>query len=124
MLDKMQDKTLLKVEGLTKNFGGVAAIVKVSFELQEGELLGIIGPNGSGKTTLVNLLTGFVRTDSGKVIYRGRDITGKMPYKIAELGIARTFQMVKPFYQLSAFKNLIIPLYSSRVKKLKGREIR
>ncbi len=116
----MQDKTLLKVEGLTKNFGGVAAIVKVSIELQEGELLGIIGPNGSGKTTLVNLLTGFVRTDSGKVIYRGRDITGKMPYKIAEWGIARTFQMVKPFYQLSAFKNLIIPLYSSRVKKLKG----
>jgi ABC-type branched-subunit amino acid transport system ATPase component len=120
MLDKMQDKTLLKVEGLTKNFGGVAAIVKVSFELQEGELLGIIGPNGSGKTTLVNLLTGFVRPDSGKVLYQGRDITGKMPYKIAELGIARTFQMVKPFYQLSAFKNLIIPLYSSRVKKLKG----
>ena len=110
MLDKVQDKTLLKVEGLTKNFGGVAAIVRVSFELQEGELLGIIGPNGSGKTTLVNLLTGFVRPDSGKVIYQGRDITGKMPYKIAELGIARTFQMVKPFYQLSAFKNLIIPL--------------
>ena len=73
MLDKVEDKTLLKVEGLTKNFGGVAAIVRVSFELQEGELLGIIGPNGSGKTTLVNLLTGFVRPDSGKVIYQGRD---------------------------------------------------
>ncbi len=114
------DKTILSVEGLTKNFGGVAAITRVSFSLGKGELLGVIGPNGSGKTTLVNLLTGFVRPDSGKILYRGRNITGKMPYKIADLGIARTFQMVKPFYQLSAFKNLIIPLYSSRVKKLRG----
>jgi branched-chain amino acid transport system ATP-binding protein len=69
---------------------------------------------------LVNLLTGFVRPDSGKVIYRGTNITGKMPYKIADLGIARTFQMVKPFYQLPAFKNLVIPLYSPRVRRLKG----
>ena len=119
-MDRMKEKTILKVEGVSKNFGGVAAIARVSFELQEGELLGIIGPNGSGKTTLVNLLTGFVKPDSGIVIYRRKDITGKMPYKIAELGIARTFQMVKPFYQLSAFKNLIIPLYSSRVRKLRG----
>jgi branched-chain amino acid transport system ATP-binding protein len=118
--EAVMDNTILRVEGLTKNFGGVAAIVRVSFSLGKGELLGVIGPNGSGKTTLVNLLTGFVKPDSGKVLYRGRDITGKMPYKIAELGIARTFQMVKPFYQLSAFKNLIIPLYSSRVKKLRG----
>jgi len=116
----MENKILLKVDGVSKNFGGVAAIVKVSFELREGELLGVIGPNGSGKTTLVNLLTGFVKPDSGKVIYRGSEITGKAPYKIAELGIVRTFQMVKPFYQLSAFKNLIIPLYSPRVKKLRG----
>jgi len=116
----MENKTLLKVDGVSKNFGGVAAIVNVSFELREGELLGVIGPNGSGKTTLVNLLTGFVKPDTGKVTYRGVHITGKMPYKIAELGIARTFQMVKPFYQLSAFKNLIIPLYSPRVKKLRG----
>ena len=116
----MENRAILKVEEVSKNFGGVAAIVRVSFELQERELLGIIGPNGSGKTTLVNLLTGFVRPDSGKVIYRGTNITHKMPYRIAELGIARTFQMVKPFYQLSAFKNLIIPLYSSRVKRLRG----
>jgi ABC-type branched-subunit amino acid transport system ATPase component len=114
------DETILKVEGLNKNFGGVAAIVNVSFEVKKGELLGIIGPNGSGKTTLVNLLTGFVKPDSGRVFYQGIDITGKKPYKIAEMGIARTFQMVKPFYQLSAFKNLIIPLYSSRVRRLKG----
>lgn len=114
------NETILKVERLNKNFGGVAAIVNVSFEVKKGELLGIIGPNGSGKTTLVNLLTGFVKPDSGRVFYQGIDITGKKPYKIAEMGIARTFQMVKPFYQLSAFKNLIIPLYSSRVRKLRG----
>ncbi len=114
------ENAILKVEGLNKNFGGVAAIVRISFSLEKGELLGVIGPNGSGKTTLVNLLTGFVKPDSGKVVYRGSEITGKAPYRIAELGIVRTFQMVKPFYQLSAFKNLIIPLYSSRVKKLRG----
>ena len=112
--------TGLSVEKVTKNFGGITAVLDVSFDLQEGELLGIIGPNGSGKTTLVNLLTGFVTPDAGRVIYRGRNIAGAMPYKIAEMGIARTFQMVKPFYQLPAFKNLIIPLYSSRVKKLRG----
>ncbi len=118
--EKQMSETILKVEGLNKNFGGVAAIVNVSFEVKKGELLGIIGPNGSGKTTLVNLLTGFVKPDSGRVFYQGIDITGKKPYKIAEMGIARTFQMVKPFYQLSAFKNLIIPLYSSRVRRLRG----
>src|SRR5512136_2818722 len=116
----MEERSILEVENLTKWFGGLAATQQVSFSLQKGELLGVIGPNGSGKTTLVNLLTGFVKPNSGKVMYQGRDITGKMPYKIAELGIARTFQMVKPFYQLYACKHLIIPLYSSRVKKLRG----
>jgi ABC-type branched-subunit amino acid transport system ATPase component len=105
---------------IRKGFGGLIAVDTVSLSVQKGELLGIIGPNGSGKTTLVNLITGFVRPDSGRVIFKGTDITGKMPYKIAELGIARTFQLVKPFYQLPAFKNLIIPLYSPRVKKLRG----
>ena len=116
----MEERSILEVESLTKWFGGVAAILQVSFSLQKGELLGVVGPNGSGKTTLVNLLTGFVKPSSGKVMYQGRDITGQRPYKIAALGMARTFQMTKPFYQLSAFKNLIIPLYSSRVKRLRG----
>jgi branched-chain amino acid transport system ATP-binding protein len=116
----MENKAVLEVDKVSRSFGGVVAVWEVSFHLQEGELLGIIGPNGSGKTTLVNLLTGFVKPDSGKVIYLGKNITGKMPYKIAELGIARTFQMAKPFYKLPAFKNLIIPLYSPRVKKLRG----
>jgi branched-chain amino acid transport system ATP-binding protein len=116
----MEGRMILKVEEVSKTFGGVAAITKVSFDVQEGELLGIIGPNGSGKTTLVNLLTGFVRPDSGRVIYREKNISGKRPHKIVNLGIARTFQMVKPFYLLPAFKNLIIPLYSNRVKELIG----
>ena len=113
-------ETILRVEGVSKRFGGVVAVEDVSFELGRGELLGVIGPNGSGKTTLVNLITGFVKPDSGRVIYQGRNITGKMPYRIAELGIARTFQMVRPFYQLPAYKNLIIPLYSPRVRRLRG----
>ena len=111
---------LLKVSGVSKSFGGVMAVASVSFELKEGELLGIIGPNGSGKTTLVNLVTGFVKPNSGRIEYRGKNITGWAPYKIVSLGIARTFQMVRPFYQLPAFKNLIVPLYSPRVKKLAG----
>lgn len=116
----MEAETFLKIENLGKHFGGVQAVFDVSFALRKGEFLGVIGPNGSGKTTLVNLITGFVRPDSGKVIYRGEEITGKKPYTIAGLGIARTFQMVRLFYNLPAYKNLIIPLSSSRVKKLRG----
>ncbi len=119
--DKTNQKApLLRVRDLSKNFGGVHAVVNVSFDLHEGELLGVIGPNGSGKTTLVNLITGFVTPSLGSVTYRGRNITGLMPYKIARLGIARTFQMAKPFGQLPAFKNLIVPLFSPRVKELAG----
>lgn len=116
----MSPSPLLKVSSLTKKFGGVLAVNRVDFELTEGELLGLIGPNGSGKTTVVNLLTGFVKPTAGEVCYKGQDITGWPPYKIVRLGIARTFQMVRPFYQLPAFKNMIIPLYSPRVKGLAG----
>jgi ABC-type branched-subunit amino acid transport system ATPase component len=111
---------MLQVENLSKNFGGVKAVSSVNFDLTEGELLGVIGPNGSGKTTVVNLVTGFVKPDSGKILYHGQDITGWPPYKIINLGIARTFQMVRPFYQLPAFKNMVIPLCSPRVRKLAG----
>ena len=116
----MSHSPLLKVSNLSKYFGGVQAVNNVSFELMEGELLGFIGPNGSGKTTIVNLITGFVKPTGGEVIYRGQDITGRPPYKIVRLGIDRTFQMVRPFYQLPAFKNMIIPLYSPRVKRMTG----
>jgi ABC-type branched-subunit amino acid transport system ATPase component len=111
---------LLQLKSLFKSFGGILAINDLSFELAEGELLGLIGPNGSGKTTAVNLMTGFVKPSSGAVLYRGRDITGMPPHRVVRLGISRTFQMVKPFYQLPAYKNMIIPLCSPRVKQTAG----
>lgn len=111
---------ILRVTNLSKKFGGVKAVDGISFDLEEKALLGIIGPNGSGKTTLVNLITGFVRPDSGKVFFKGKEITRFMPYRIVNSGIARTFQMVRPLYKLPTFKNLIVPLYSPRVKKLRG----
>jgi branched-chain amino acid transport system ATP-binding protein len=116
----MSAATLLETVDLTKNFGGVQALSRVSFKLSQGELLGVIGPNGSGKTTLVNTITRFVTPSSGKVLFKGRPIQHLPPYKIVRLGIARTFQMVRPFYQLPAFKNMIIPLSSPRVKGLPG----
>jgi branched-chain amino acid transport system ATP-binding protein len=116
----MSSSPMLQVHNLSKYFGGVKAVSSVSFDLAEGELLGVIGPNGSGKTTVVNCITGFVKPDSGKILYLGNNITRWAPYKIINLGIARTFQMVRPFYQLPAFKNMVIPLYSPRVKRLAG----
>jgi ABC-type branched-subunit amino acid transport system ATPase component len=116
----MGEAPLLSVSHLSKNFGGVQAMQDVSFDLKEGELLGLIGPNGSGKTTAVNLITGFVRPSEGEIFFQGKNITGMAPHRIVRLGIARTFQMVKPFYQLPAYKNMIIPLYSPRVKDTIG----
>jgi ABC-type branched-subunit amino acid transport system ATPase component len=117
---EMNKEDFLKVEKLVKYFGGVVAVEDVSFNLKKGEFLGIIGPNGSGKTTLINLITGYIKPDSGVVSYVGRNITDKMPYTIANLGISRTFQMSKPFYKIPAYKNLIPALCSPRVKKLRG----
>jgi branched-chain amino acid transport system ATP-binding protein len=108
----------LRVENLLKSFGGITAVNDVTFSVEEGSLLGVIGPNGCGKTTLVNLITGFIKPDSGRIIYRNRDITGLRPSRIANMGLGRTFQMVKPFYRLPAYKNLVIPLGSPRVKKI------
>lgn len=116
----MSQEVGLRVSGVSKSFGGVKAIQNVSFELTKGEILGIIGPNGSGKTTLVNIITGFVKPDSGKVFSMGKDLTRLQPHRIADLGIARTFQIMRPYYTLSAFKNLIVPLYSPRVKRASG----
>ncbi len=116
----MKHTSLLNVVDLSKSFGGVRALDHVTFDLEPGELLGVIGPNGSGKTTLVNLITRFVKPTSGKVLFKGKKISHLPPHKIVRLGIARTFQMVKPFYQLPAYKNMIIPLYSPRMKALVG----
>jgi branched-chain amino acid transport system ATP-binding protein len=111
---------LLQVTRLSKSFGGVQAIMNVSFELAKGEILGVIGPNGSGKTTLVNLITGFVKPDKGMISFKGKDITGLPPHKIANMGLTRTFQVMRPYHSLSAYKNLIVPLNSPRVRKTAG----
>jgi len=117
----MSDVPILKVQNLSRSFGGVKAVNGISFEIGRGKAMGIVGPNGSGKSTLINLITGFVKPDKGAVFFKGENVTGLKPYKIATKGIVRSFQQVKPFYNLPVFKNLIIPLYSSRVKsKLKG----
>lgn len=113
----MKDAPLLKVINVNKRFGGVVAVDDVSFEIQQGMLLGLIGPNGSGKTTLINLITGFIKPDSGSIIFNGKPITGLRPNRISNLGIGRTFQIVKPFHGLPTFKNLIIPLCSPRIIK-------
>jgi branched-chain amino acid transport system ATP-binding protein len=111
---------ILQVLNASKSFGGVQALVNVSFSVRQAEIFGIIGPNGSGKTTLINCITGFVKMDSGKIIYRGKDITNRPPNQIANLGITRTFQIMRPYYSLPAYKNLIIPLFSPRARKKGG----
>jgi branched-chain amino acid transport system ATP-binding protein len=116
----MSSEPILQVTNLHKAFGGLQALRDVSFDVHEGEVFGIIGPNGSGKTTLINCITGFIRMDSGRVLFRGRDISRKAPHKIAAMGITRTFQIMRPYYTLPAYKNLIIPLFSSRARKAGG----
>lgn len=111
---------LLELRGITKTFGGVTALDEVNIEVKENTLLGIIGPNGSGKTTLVNIITGFIKPDHGRVLFRGKETTGLPPYRVANMGIGRTFQMVKPFFHLAAFKNIIVPLSSGRVRSQAG----
>jgi branched-chain amino acid transport system ATP-binding protein len=99
---------LLEVERLSKRFGGVRAVHEVSFSLDEGELLGIMGPNGSGKTTLFNLIAGALRPDGGRIRLQGRDIAGQPPHRVCGSGIARTFQLVRPFGGLSALENVLV----------------
>ena len=116
----MNERMFLKVQEVSKSFGGIMAVKEVSFELTLGEILGIIGPNGSGKTTLVNLITGFVKPDSGEVFFKNKKITGMQPHKIADLGVTRTFQIMRPYHSLPAFKNLIVPLNSPRIRRTRG----
>lgn len=116
----MTENVILKVRGVNKSFGGVTALNNISFDLFEGEILGIIGPNGSGKTTLVNLITGFLKPDSGSVFFKDKEITGIAPNKIVDIGIARTFQVVRPYPSMKAYKHLIVPLFSPRVRRFSG----
>ena len=112
----MEKEPVLQVNGLSKAFGGVQAVLNVDFTLFKGEIMGIIGPNGAGKTTLVNLVTGFVKPDAGSVLFKGKNIKGFQLHKIANLGLVRTFQVIRPYHSLAAFKNLIVPLNSPRVR--------
>lgn len=99
---------LLDVQKLTKNFGGLTAVSDVSLELNEGELVGLIGPNGAGKTTLFNLLTGVYEPSEGTVTLDGHLLNGKAPYKIATLGLSRTFQNIRLFKDLTVLDNVLI----------------
>lgn len=104
----MRNAPLLVVERLAKGFGGVRAVHDVSFSLDEGELVGVMGPNGSGKTTLFNLIAGALRPDDGRIRLRGRDIAGLPPHRVCARGIARTFQLVRPFAGLTALDNVLV----------------
>lgn len=99
---------LLETEAVCKCFGGLTALRTLDLGVREGEILGLIGPNGSGKTTLFNLITGFLKLDSGRVRFKGEDITGLKPHQICERGIARIFQLVKPFAQMTALQNVML----------------
>ena len=106
---------LLEVERLTKGFGGVLAVSDVSLTLEAGELLGVMGPNGSGKTTLFNLIAGALRPDRGRIRFQGHDIAGLSPHRVCARGVARTFQLVRPFAGLSALDNVRVGcLYGRR----------
>jgi len=108
---------LLEVENLTKRFGGLTAVDNVSFHVDEGEIMGIIGPNGAGKTTVFNLITGYLKPDSGTVRLGGKDITGLSPDKVANKGLVRTFQVVRPFRHLPTIANILVALESPRGKR-------
>lgn len=104
--------SILIVEKLKKQFGGLTAVKSVSFEVEKGEILGLIGPNGAGKTTCFNMIAGSFPPTEGKVIFEGKEISGKRPYELNGLGIARTFQIVKPLAKLSVFDNIVVACLS------------
>jgi branched-chain amino acid transport system ATP-binding protein len=109
--------SLLDIEGLSKSFGGVRAVGDVSFSVADGALIGVMGPNGSGKTTLFNLITGALTPDAGSIRLRGHDITGWAPHRVCAAGIARTFQLVRPFAGLSALDNVLVGRLYGRARQ-------
>ena len=102
---------ILEAKSVTRHFGGLAAVSNVDFELMEGEILGLIGPNGAGKTTLFNLISAALPPRSGSITFKGKEIVGLKPHQICRMGIARTFQTVKVFSNMSAFKNVLLGTY-------------
>jgi len=99
---------ILQVRGLVKHFGGVLAVNDVDITVNAGEIVGLIGPNGAGKTTVYNLISGAIRPSRGRVLLDGRDITGWSPHRICKAGLARTFQVVRPFPSLTVFDNVLV----------------
>lgn len=99
---------ILQIRGATRYFGGLAAVKDVTVDVEEGEIFGIIGPNGAGKTTLLNLISGLLSLSSGDIFFRGQSLKGKRPHQICRMGIARTFQVVKPFQGMTVRENVAI----------------
>lgn len=114
---------ILQVKGLTKYFGGLAAVKNVDLEIERGEIMGLIGPNGAGKTTVFNLITGFIPPSSGSIMFQGTDITNvSPPYKLAHLGIGRTFQYVKPFMNMTVLDNVMAAAFCRENQMKAARE--
>lgn len=107
---------VLEISNLTKTFGGLKALERISLSVQPSEILGIIGPNGAGKTTLFNCITGFLPFDSGSVIFDGQNIQGKRPHQIVNLGLTRTWQLVKPFFGMRVIEAMMVPSFSKRAR--------
>jgi branched-chain amino acid transport system ATP-binding protein len=103
---------LLEAQGITKRFGGLVAVNEFSLDVDKGHIVALIGPNGAGKTTAFNVIAGFYKPTSGKVLFEDRDITGMRPDQICKLGLARTFQVVRPFRGLSILDNVMVGAYS------------
>jgi branched-chain amino acid transport system ATP-binding protein len=106
--------TLLEVAGLTRRFGGLVAVDDISLALQQGEIMGLLGPNGSGKSTVLNLISGALRSDAGSIRLRGAEIGGAAPHRIARLGVARTFQLVRVLSSLNCRENVLAGLAFGR----------
>ena len=100
--------SFLEIKALSKSFGGLMALFNLDFKVDEKEIVGLIGPNGSGKTTLFNAIMGSFRCDQGSILFRSQDITGLKPYQVCEKGIARTFQLTKPFNRMSCLENVMV----------------
>lgn len=115
--------SLLEVRNVSKLFGGLAASSDVSFTIQKGEILGLIGPNGAGKTTLFNIVDGFYPPTKGQVLFKGQVISGLKPHQICKLGIARTFQVVKPLQRMSVLDNVIASAFLRARNKAEAVEI-
>jgi branched-chain amino acid transport system ATP-binding protein len=114
---------ILQVEGLSKRFGGFTALQHIGLHLSAGERLGLIGPNGSGKTTLINCISGALYNDAGRILFEGTDITRLPPHQRARLGIARSFQIPKPFRSMTVLENLRVPLEYAAWSRAEHRRI-